>query len=320
MKNKHFFNNDIASVSNLMMAMLFALLFATGGIAYFMGEIYGVKINAPNLSSAINNGYPFASDQNFKDCSADVRATSHQLGSVWNYSCNIGMILTSNLLNLDSSYGYLLINNVKPDVSGLYQNTYVINNTATNMLGRHGSYCIALKYTGGLGHNEVCFWDDGIHIPRYGLNLRMYTGDIFFLPYPNVNQITHPTIKTVYKDAQFGSDLSLQVYFNNVKVIDTTALNPEDNIAGFLVQRYYAGISSATIGFALENFNTEGTISSSSSPNVLSQISGFIYTVWAIASFSLPATVPFPVGLSFLYDIMIFGIFLCIVMIWRGVG
>lgn len=311
------FLND-SGVASFLVILLFAFILSTSSIAYFMGQIYGISVIAPELTPSGLN-IDFDSHQNFKDCSADIRTTSTQMNSIWNYTCEIGMELKSNLFNLDSSYGYLLMNNIQKDTSGLYQNTYIINNTATNLLGKHGSYCLALKYTGGMGHNEVCFWDDGIHIPRYGLNLRMYTGDVFYAPYENINQLTHPKIKTVYKDAQFGQDFYVQVYLNDEKIVDTNKLNPEDNIAGFFIKRYYGGVSSATPGFALEDFNTEGElVSIDNSSNGLTEIIGFLVTIWKLATFSLPSTISFPHQISFLFDILIVGIFVCIVVILRG--
>lgn len=312
MKNKHFLNDNGAA--SLLVALLFSFMLATTSIAYFMGQIYGISVIVPELNP---NGMKieYQSNQNFKDCSADLETLKRTINSVWNYTCNVGMILRTVGMNpQQNSFGYLLIKNIQPDNNGLYDNTYTINNTAVNLFGLHDDYAIVLRYTGGLGHNEVIVGKDGFYVPEYGLNTRMNLGNKQFFPYPDANQMTHPVIRTTYND----KTSRLTMYLDNQKLWDNVEVNTDLNLFN-LFDRNYGGVGSFIPNFALEDFNTEGMIISGiSGQGGLSEIAGFLLVIWKIATFSLPAEVAFPSQISFIFDILIVGIFVCIAVIWRG--
>lgn len=311
-KKPNFLNDS--GVASFLVVLLFAFILATTSIAYFMGQIYGISVIAPELHTS-DLRIEYDSIQNFKSCDAELDTMKKSINSGWNYTCGVGMVLTDVYMNPQTnSYGYFLIKNLQPDANGIYQNTYTINNTATNIFGKHENYCVVLRYTGGLGHNEVCVSDTGIYVPIYGANLRMYLGNNHFFPFPNANQDTSVVIKTIYDD----KNSKLTMYFDNNLIFDNIDVNSDLNVFGWF-DRHYGGVASFTKGFTLEDFNTEGTIISGvNDVGGLSELVGFLLTIWKLATFSLPSTIPFPHQISFIFDILVAGIFICIVVIWRG--
>jgi hypothetical protein len=306
--NKIFKNDD--AVASLLIFLIFALLFSTTAMTYFMHEIYGINVIAPELNTK-DLHIQYSSKQNFASGDYDLSTMGIAMYSKWVNVSGVGMVLTTSGRGV---HPYFLVKNILPDSEGLYQNTYVVNNSPTDIFGRHGDYCIVLRYTSGTDQNEVCINSEGFSIPDYIFNAGIRWGNSYYVPYPDANQIQNPIIKTVYND----KTPSLIMYFNDEKIIETTQLHKQgSNFMSAPV--YYAGVASDNLGFTFESFQTEGLIISGvSGETTLESISGFLITTWKIATFTLPPEIPFPTELSFLFDIMVFGIFVCIIIIWRG--
>jgi hypothetical protein len=304
--------NDEA-YAGILISLIFTLLFLAGAVAYFTGQIYGISIAVPNSKL---NGAPilFNNEQNFSSCNFQSDTMGKSINSKWQNTCEVGEVLTQ--LSTSGGFSYYVIKNVQPDITGLYQNTYEINNTAVNMLGNHGDWCILLKFTGGTDQNEVCANSQGFYIPDYLIDSNTQWGYKYMYEYENANQIEYPVIKTVYKDKAGG--LNLKFYLNDNQLFETSNLHEEGfNIFGQM--RYYGGFGSYTLGATFQKFITGGSIVSGNTPDsVLDNIAGFIITIWKIATWTMPIEINFPNELSFLFDIIIIGIGICIVMIWRG--
>jgi hypothetical protein len=305
-------NNENA-YAGILISLIFTLLFLAGAIAYFTGQIYGISVGVPN--SKINgNPILFNNEQNFSSCNFQSETMGKSLNSKWQNICEVGEVLTQ--LSTSGGYSYYVIKNIQPDLTNQYSNTYEINNTATNMLSNHGDWCILLKFTGGTDQNEVCANSQGFYIPNYLIDSNTQWGYNYMYEYENANQIEFPKIKTVYKDKP--NELNLKFYLDDNLLFETTNLHDEGwNI--FSQARYYGGFGSYTLGATFQKFITGGSIISGNTPDsVLDNIAGFIITIWKIATWSMPTEINFPNELSFLFDIIIIGIGICIVMIWRG--
>lgn len=307
-------NNDDGSAVTILTGLLFSIIFSSVVIAFLLMQFYGANAVVPELPTQ-SDVKVFSNKQGFTDGSYDLSTIVASLNSKWVNHADVGMVLTV-LSTGDMSY--IAIDNIQKDTTGLYQNTYVINNSATNILGRHGDYCILLRYTGGVDQNEVCFTSDGVSIPTYLINAYTKWGNCYFLAYPDINQIERATIKTVYDD----TNLKVSVYFNGDKLIETTSLNPDNNIMG-LWGRYYGGVGSWILGFTLESFETLGGIVdvvTNNGQDILGLISGFFVTVLKIVLWNVDSAF-LPVELNIIFiKTQLAGIIVCIVAIIRGSG
>lgn len=304
--------NDEA-YAGILISLIFTLLFLAGAIAYFTGQIYGISIGIPNAKIG-SAPILFNNEQNFSSCNFQSDTIGKSLNSKWENVCEVGEVLTQ--LSTSGGYSYYVIKNIQPDISDEYVNTYEINNTATNILGNHGDWCILLKFTGGTDQNEVCANSLGFYIPDYLIDSRTQWGNKFLYEYENANQIEYPIVKTVYRNTV--GDLNLKFYVDDNLLFETSNLHEEGfNIFG--QQRYFGGVGSYTLGFTFQKFITGGSIISGNTPDsALDNIAGFIVTIWKIATWTMPTEINFPSELSFLFDIIIIGIGICIIMIWRG--
>lgn len=307
-------NNDDGNAVVILTGLLFSIIFSSVVIAFLLMQVYGVSAVVPELPTQ-NDVKVFSNKQGFVDGAYDLSTIVASLNSKWVNRADVGMVL-STLSTGDMSY--IAIDNIQKDTSGLYQNTYVINNSATNILGRHGDYCILLRYTGGVDQNEVCFTSDGVKIPTYLINAYTQWGNRYFLAYPDINQIERATIKTVYNDI----NLKVTVYFNGDKLIETTSLSPDSNIMG-LWGRYYGGVGSWILGFTLESFETLGGIVdvvTNNGQDILGSIAGFIGTILKIVLWNVDsAFLPLELNIIFIKT-QLAGIIVCVISIIRGSG
>jgi len=285
MKNKIFkTNNDkgIGAVGALL-GLTFYVFILSIILSFFLLQIYGSNVIMGVDLPTSKDIKMFSNEQSFINCTADKGTFLKQgFNGVWNYTCGVGMVLISHASNT-----YLLINNIQKDGAGLYQNSYWINNNAVNILGQHGDYTIVLRYTGGGDQNEIQVKSDGFYIPQYFLTTTIWTGNKFFYPYDGANQVTNPTIKTIYNDKTHTVDF----YFNGDKIFITSELNEDKNIINWF-GRYYGGVASFTNGFTLEDFQTEGSIISGLSSNIgdtLNMIWDLLITILKISTWSTPS-------------------------------
>jgi hypothetical protein len=307
-------NNDsgVTAVSVIVVITCYIFILSLV-LGFFVLSIYGEELSGVELPTQ-KDIKTYSSEQNFKDCSANRTTFIKQTQGIWEYVCGIGMILKSS-----HAMAYLFVDNIQKDNAGTYINEYTINNSATNIVGRHGDYVVVLRYTGGGDTNEVQVLDDGFHIPQYFLTTTVWIGDKYFYPYPDADQIEHATIKTVYND----KDLSLDFYFNDEKLFTTTQLNEDKNIVN-LFGRFYGGVASYTPEFTLEDFFTNGAIISGLSSNIgdsLNMILPLLTTMLKISTWSIPSWIlpPFFVAIfiSLPEGILIMAL---IFVIFRGVS
>jgi hypothetical protein len=302
------FDNEkgIGAVEILAVLIIYIFLISLV-LSFFIVNIYGSSsvpgVTLPNQKD-VNI---FSSDQNFIGCSVNKSTFLKQSQGEWRWDCGVGMILVSSHAN-----AYLLVNNIQKDAGGLYQNSYWINNSATNILGTHGDYTIILRYTGGGDQNEIEVKNDGFHIPQYFLTTTVWTGDRAFFPYPNANQETAVNIKTIYNDAAHSVDF----YFQSEKVFTTDNLNEDKNVFN-VFGRYYGG-------FILEDFKTEGSIISGLTSNIgdtINMVSAMFAVIINISTWQLPSWI-LPIEFVQIFITLPEGliVLLAAVIIIRGVG
>jgi hypothetical protein len=281
---KKFLNESGTSAVSILLALLFYVILASIAVSFLLMNLYGVSNIVPELPSQ-KDIQMFSSDQNFKTGEFNISVVAKDINSKWIRTPEAGYVLTQ--LG-GQSYSYLAIDYIQKDINGYYQNSYWINNTATNMLGRHGDYCIILRFTGGIDQNEVCIKSDGFHIPAYLLDSNTQWGDKFIYPYPEANQVEYPDIKTIYHD----NPPSLTFYFNDVKQFETTQLNQDQNLFSAW-GRYYGGVGSYTLGFTMEDFKTDNSIisgqNSANGQDILGMLGAMIITIIKISTWSIPA-------------------------------
>ena len=258
-KSLFFKNDDAVGMSAVLLGLLAYIFFTSLIISFLVVNIYGINYDTPNLPTT-KDVKIYDSNQNFKNGSYDLSTIVHSISSNWEYVENIGM-------RLKGTGGYLVINNIQPDSAGFYSNSYWINNSAINILGAHGDYCIVIRYTGVTNQNEVCIQDNGFHIYNYFLNAGIISGDKFFYAYPNANQVEDVVIKTIYNE----NAPSLVFYFNGDKLFITDQLNTGGSMFEW-GGRYYGGVRSNTQGFILEQFLSDNQIISLPKNTVYDQI------------------------------------------------
>jgi hypothetical protein len=314
MINKHFDNDKAIGAVGILAALIFYVFILSIILSVVLIDMYGANVIQNITLPSQKDIKTFSSDQNFANCTADKSTLLRQTQGEWLTTCGIGTTLISTHGN-----AYLLINNIQKDELGLYQNSYWVNNSATNLLGLHGDYTIVLRYTGGGDQNEIIVTQDGFHIPQYFyvLTIRLPL-DLYYYPYLNANQITSTTIKTIYDDNAHTVDF----YFNGNKMFTTDQLNEDKNLVN-LFGRYYGGVASFTTGFTLEDFNTEGKIISGLSSNIGDNINSMLdllTTILKISTWQIPAWILPPLFIAVFLNLPEAGIVVCVaIIVFRGV-
>lgn len=277
---KSLFKNDNAvGMSGALLGLFAYIFFISLIISFLVVNIYGINYDTLNLPTQTDVKI-YDSNQDFKNGSYDLSTIVRSISSNWIYIENVGMYLKD-------TGGYLVIDNIQVDSAGDYSNTYQINNSAINLFGVHGDYCIILRYTGVTNQNVVCIDSSGFHIYEYFLNAGIIIGDKFFFAYPNANQIERPIIKTVYNE----NLPSLDFYLNGNKLFITSQLNTGGSIFEW-GGRYYGGVYSNTIGFVLESFKSDNQIISLPKNTVYDQIgllAVLFNTMLKISLYQLPS-------------------------------
>lgn len=251
-------------------------------------------------------------DQNFKNGTFDFETLGKIKGGNWSYIKGVGFQLDGYASS--GGYSYLVIDNLEPDVNGLYQNTYVINNTAVDLFGKHGDYCILLRATGGSDQNEICVTNEGFSVPSSIIDRLL--GNDFNYAYSGASQIINPTIKTIYND----KTPSVEFYFQGVKLFETTKLKADANILNWF-GRYYGGVGATTLGFVFEDFKTDNLIMFNGEVNIIQMLSSMVLTIVKISTWSIPEWIlPLTFVQIFITLPEAFIIILIAVIIVRGVS
>jgi hypothetical protein len=278
---KNFKNDDAVSGAVAILMLIIAYLFVTAiVISFCLTQGFGINNDVPILPSQ-GDIKAYSNNQNFSSGDFNWELAGVDLNSKWVNQTDVGMVLTQ----LGShTFSYFGIDYLQKDTKNEYDNTYLVNNSATNIFGGHNDYCVILRYTGGTDQNEVCVRDDGFYIPTYSLNADYYTGYNFYQTYPEAHNIENVKIRTVYND----KDLRLDFYLNDNLLFVTTRLNPESGNT-FTQSRYYAGVGSNILGFALTSFDTQNTIISGKNNDVtLWSLTDILFTIVKILLWQLP--------------------------------
>lgn len=309
-KHKNFSKNNedaYTSVAAVLCLLISALVISTFFISTFLAMTNaGTTVSAISMPTGIST---YSSNQNFLDCSINSSTWSKNLQSKWSDVCGVGEVL---VWVMEPRVGRLVLENEVPDSSGNYVNTYIINNSPLS------DYYIELRYTGSTDTNEIYVDSKGFHIPNYiiqnplaGVNYQ--SGDLFFYPYEGADLVQNPTIKTIYNDAV----PSLQFYFNNQLLFTTSNLKENGWNPFNLFTHYMGGVGSYSIGFTLENYNTDNTISVNSD-SLLGTVWDFISSYLKILVFSIPASID-PLGYgNMIYRLLEGCTFIALIVLLRG--
>jgi hypothetical protein len=273
-------NNETAGGAVNLLIILVAYIFIVSLVlSFLLINIYGsnavLGVNLPTQGQI----KIYNQDQNFKNGTFDLETLGKIKGGNWSYIKGVGFQLDGYASS--GGYSYLVIDNLEPDVNGLYQNSYWINNTATDIFGKHGDYCILLRATGGADQNEICVTNEGFSIPSSIIDRLL--GNDFNYPYSGASQIVYPSIKTIYND----KIPSVEFYFQGSKLFETTKLKPDANIMNWF-GRYYGGVGATTLGFVFEDFKTDNLIMFNGETNILEMLSSMILTIVKISTWSIP--------------------------------
>lgn len=272
----------MAYETNILIVLVAYLTIFSVITGWFLLNVYGVSAAGIVLPQNTDIGQIHSQNQNFSSDMIDYDVINAE--GVWTYTAGEGRVLTQLGRN---GISYLLIDKLQPDAVDSYDNTYYIDNSATNILGEHGDYSIILRYTGGVDQNEIVFNKDGVYIPTYLLNAYTRFGSKYSYSSPNINQVTNPKIRTVYKDT--AGDMSLTVYMDDEELFTTTSLNENQNLFG-VWGRQYGGVSSGTLGFTLFDFQTANQIidkGTTTGLDTLGYIVQLITVILAITTFQI---------------------------------
>lgn len=303
-------NNDQAIGAVGILAALIFYIFALSIILSFvLTDMYGVNVTKTIILPSQKDIRTFTSNQSYISGAFDLAAHKKDMFSNWTYTQGLGLEL--KLTTINHPFSYLLIDYLQEDSSGLYQNSYWLNNSVG------GDYAIILRYTGSSDQNEIRVEPDGFHIPNYFPLSQVTIGDKYFYPYPNADQVVNPSIKTIYNDN--NGEHYVDFYFNGDKFFTTTELNDDTNLFS-LFPHYYGGVGSNTIGFIITDFQTESSIISGLNTNALDSIAGLLVTILKISTWQIPSWI-LPTGLvAFFINLPEAGIVICIaIIVFRGV-
>lgn len=272
--NKKFFNfdNSDGSAVTILAALTFYLFIVILVLSFLLVNIYGESIPSITLPSS-KNIQEFSNEQNYQGGEYDLSLNANPWWGAWEYINGTGLQLTS--INLIRPYSYVTLRYIQ-EIEGVYTNTYYINNSV------HGDYCVGMRITFGSDTNEVCVNSEGIYIPDYFDFTNTVWGNHAVYTYPNANQIDNVIIKTVYNEEL----LEAEVYFNGDKIIITNEL---EGVSPLSLYAYYGGVSSNTIGFVLEKFETENPIAKTTGEsNILTLLSDLLKTFINISLWKIP--------------------------------
>jgi len=304
-------NNDDGSVSGLLMALIFSVIFSSSVIAFILMQMYGITAIAPTLPiREYQDGLKFYdSNQNYETGAFDLNITGKTMYGSWSWVLGTGLTLD---WALPFSMGGVLLEYIQKDSAGLYQNSYWLDNSV------HSDYCVVLRYTSGSDTNEVCADINGFFIPSYFPAGTTITGHVYDYPYPNANQDNNPVIKTIYNDDTHTGDF----YYNGNKLFTTNKFHEYD-ILPQLNTIKYAGVRANTAGFVFEEFQTESQIINpynSSTENPVVMVAGFILALLKILVWNVDSQfLPLELNIIFIKT-QLTGIIVCIVIIIRGGG
>lgn len=241
-------NNDNANV-HLIASLFLSLFISSLLISWFLLQIYGIGV-VNTISPLTMDNKIFNSTQNFKTDEIDNTILIQQ-DSDWTYQDGIGRVLTSKR---GFATGKLFIDKVKPDSNGIITNYYHINNSV------HSFYSIILKRvpTDLTGVNvELYFNTWGINLAQYLIDIQWHNTVKVF--YPDIQNVDYADIKTVYSIYEGKCDITFNGQTYTITDIPIPS-NLDNTVNEGFFGEYFAGVSSDTYGFTLEDFNTDNTI------------------------------------------------------------
>lgn len=286
-------DNESASVSSILIGLIFSLTFSSLVISFLLLQVYGVSVSG----IALPNAESISGNQNYMTNEVSDNINYVTKIRTWSYVPNIGRVLDAGLGN-----GGILLSNVNA-INDVYSSSYSINNSVQS------DYQIVVRYSSAIGNDVfVNVKSDGFHIPNpiFGVY------DDSFYPYPNANQETKVNIKTEFNE-KLGT---LIFYFNGEKIFERTNIQ-NGYLPSVFATKYYAGVFSETEGFTLESINVFGFTNST---DAFAQFSAFFATLIKIIAWNVDtAYLPLELNLMFIKT-QLAGIIVCIVMIIRGIG
>jgi hypothetical protein len=296
MINKRFKNDD-GAIETTLIGLIFSLTFSSLVIAFLLVQAYGYNVTGDESSIVIPTTGTIDGMQDYK--TNKIIDNVNYVSGIGQYVFNtgIGRVLTSNPSGIDC---FLLLSNV-----ALKNDEYTINYEINNSVQQN--YGVAVRYwtDTNLYNVKVYVKNDGFHIPN-GLSDLIETD---FYPFPNANQYTKASIKTVFNE-NLGT---LKFYFNGALVFTKTGIS-KPIITGS--KAYYAGVLSKTLGFTVESINV-GSFNFDSG-DILSQIGGFLDVLFRIIVWNVnPQFLPNELNILFIKT-QLFGIIICAIMIIRG--
>jgi hypothetical protein len=260
--------NENASSVTLVVIVFTSLIFTSVFISYFLMSIYGVQVAGIGLPSGQQ---VFSSSQDFTTNQINQSSIDVSRYGLWSYNSGIGRILQQKSSN---GWSYLLINNIQFNSGDAIINTYHINNSVQQ------DYTIVLRYTGGSDNSEITISSDGIHTPIYLLNGLIVTSPLV-VNYPNMNKVTDVTITTKYYD-----DLNkVNITFNGI-TYGIYNLPPNKDALN-IFKNYYGGVASDTLGFTVQTFNSQNSISLNPDTDILTQFAAFLVIAFKLVLYNV---------------------------------
>jgi hypothetical protein len=298
--------NAVTTGAALCAVMLISLFISSFLISYFAMEMYGYKLDSVSLPANIEDTTHYNNNQDFKNnpntYTTTFNSTKVSFGGGWTNVPGIGMVLTSIPAGGDT---YISENYIIKGADGIVTNQYIINNSV------HAKYEIILKRGYGRGviallagttSNMLVIDSDGFRVPRSFVALNPETwqgGDIAFIPYPGANQVDHAVITTNYNVDTYALDFTF-----NGQNFNMPLLNGFTNIEVYL-DPIYGGVLCNTVGFALENYNTNNEVvnniydTTNESASTLQSFGALISTMIKVVGWGLPPSI-MPIQLQIL--------------------
>lgn len=299
MKSK--IKNDEASVSTILLGLIFSLTFSSVVISFLLLNAYGydaVGNEAPITlpTGSVISGFQDFTTNNVTDNVNYVDANSH-----FTYVPNVGRVLTDSPPSL---WGGMYLAHVS-DNAGVYTVSYVINNSVKE------DYSVFVRMNAVLlPYNiRVDITDTGFRIPNGIVDV---ITDSYY-PYPTPNQVEKAKIKTVY-DSNAGT---LEFYFNDKLAFTKRGISAIPSILENGAT-FYAGVASQTLGFTVESINV-GSFNFGNT-SLIGQLSSFVDVLMKIILWNVnPQFLPTELNIIFIKTQLV-GIIICIVIIIRGGG
>lgn len=219
-----------------------SLVFTSIVVSWVLLNAYGVQVAALD--------FPELKETNTVDLASANSEYIDTLGGEWTINGSKRYATTEN--------SYILFKYAQDNGEGFFTNTYTIDNSAQK------DYSIILSYSNARTQ-KILVDNAGFHLIQNDFITDRFGSDLYTFPYEGANQLSRPTIKTVYNpvvsavDSSLGDTPFCDFYLNGNLLF---SISHDNNLIGTpmdnLFDVSYGGVGSEdNPHLGVESYNTE---------------------------------------------------------------